>query len=95
MAKIFQSELIGGTLHEWIIESNCAVQEDHQIKSVEPVWLWKDDDGKFYAYQTEENRILNEKRKVSSSCRLTIGRFEYEIDFAAMTQTNKRTKKVR
>ena len=95
MAKIFQSELIGGKLQEWIIESNCAVQEDHQIKSVEPVWLWKDDDRKFYAYQTEENKILNEKQKTGFSCNLRIGRFKYEINFAAMTQTNKRTKKVR
>jgi len=59
------------------------------------MWLWKDDDGKYYLYQPEDNKILREKSLRSSSCNLKIGRFNYVIDFSSMTQTNTRTDKVR
>ena len=97
MAKVFQTELLGGTFCEWIKDNDYSELEDTQTstKPVEPVWLWKDDDGKFYAYQTEENTDLNKKRQAGSFCSINIGRFKYIIDFVAMTQTNIRTKKVR
>jgi len=94
MAKAFQTELSSRTLHEWIIETEL---EDLQrsTETIEPIWLWKDDDEKFYAYQAEDNAVLNEKRQADSSCSLKIGRFKYKVDFVAMTQTNTTTKKVR
>ena len=97
MAKAFQTELSSRTLHEWIIKTDYCELEDPQrpTETIEPVWLWKDDDGKFYAYQIEDNAVLNEKRQADSSCSLKIGKFEYKVDFVAMTQTNTITKKVR
>ena len=59
------------------------------------IWLWKDDDGKYYLYQPEDNKIFNQKSLTSSLCNLKIGRFDYVIDFSSMTQTNTRTNKVR
>ena len=59
------------------------------------IWVWKDDDGKYYLYQPEDNKILNQKSLTSSLCNLKIGSFDYVIDFSSMTQTNTRTYKVR
>ena len=63
--------------------------------AVESVWLWKDDDGKYYCYQATENNILNQESALNSTCSLKIGRFTYTIDFITMTQTNTSTARVR
>ena len=96
IARKFQFEFTSGLFQQWI-----TTRPSHDFSSTdfkEPansMWLWKDDDGKYYLYQPEDNKILNEKSLTSSCCNLKIGRFNYVIDFSSMTQTNTRTDKVR
>ena len=101
MAEKFKNEFTTGLFQQWIVaeESNSRspTPDDTLVSStsVESIWLWKDDDGKYYRYQTAENNILNQESAVSSTCSLTIGKFAYTINFVAMTQTNTSTSRVR
>jgi len=100
-AKKFQGEFTTGLFQQWVTvkESDSMSSNSDDITvpstSVETIWLWKDDDDKYYRYQAAESNILNQEYSVSSNCSLTIGRFTYRIDFSAMTQTNTRTMRVR
>jgi len=97
MAKKFQSEFMSGLFQQWITttESSRNFPSVDAKETPNSMWLWKDDDGKYYFYQPEDNKILNQKSLTSSSCNLRIGRFDYVVDFSSMTQTNTRTDKVR
>ena len=101
MAKKFQDEFTSGSLQPWIVaqESNSRSSTPDLTAapstSVESIWLWKDDDGKYYRYQAADNTVLNQESTYKSSCSLTIGKFTYTIDFTTMTQTNTRTLRVR
>ena len=101
MAKKFENEFTTGCFQEWVVkqkaDSKSANPEDKAatLTSFETIWLWKDDDGKYYRYQAAENDILDQKSAVNSSCSLRIGKFTYEINFSTMTQTNIRTMRTR
>ena len=101
MAEKFKNEFTTGLFRQWIVaeESNSRspTPDDTLVSStsVESIWLWKDDDGKYYRYQATENNILNQESAINSTCSLRIGKFTYIIDFGTMTQTNTRTMKVR
>ena len=101
MAEKFKHEFTTGLFKQWIVaeESNSRspTPDDTLVSSisVESIWLWRDDDGKYYRYQAADNNILNQESAVSSICSLRIGKFTYIIDFIAMTQTNTRTMSVR
>ena len=101
MAEKFKNEFATGLFQQWIVaeesKSRSPTPDDTLVSStsVESIWLWKDDDGKYYRYQTAENNILNQESAVNSTCSLRIGKFTYIIDFSTMTQTNTRTMKVR
>ena len=101
MTEKFKNEFTTGSFRQWIVaeESNSRspTPDDTLVSStsVESIWLWKDDDGKYYRYQTAENNTLNQESAVSSTCSLRIGKFAYTIDFVAMTQTNTSTLRVR
>ena len=101
MAEKFQDEFTTGSFQQWIVEGKPSIwsstPDDTTLPSttVESIWLWKDDDGKYYRYQAAENNILNQESTYNSSCILKIGRFSYTIDFIAMTQTNTSTARVR
>ena len=101
MAEKFKNEFTTGLFQQWIVarESNSrSSNPDYTavpFTTVESIWLWKDDDGKYYRYQAAENNILNQESAVSSTCSLTIGKFTYTINFIGMTQTNIRTLRVR
>ena len=101
MAEKFKSKFTTGLFQQWIVaeESNSrsSTPDDTLVSStsVESIWLWRDDDGKYYRYQAADNNILNQESAVSSTCSLRIGKFTYTIDFIAMTQTNTTTMRVR
>ena len=102
MAEKFENEFTTGLFQQWVIaqEPNSrSPSADYDIaapsESVKSIWLWQDDDYKYHTYRTEEANILNQESAVGSTCNLSIGRFNYIIDFVAMTQTNTSTMKVR
>ena len=98
MAEKLQSEFKSGLFQQWITTKPLHDVSSGDVKELEnSMWLWKDDDGKYYLYQPEDNKILNQKRLTSSLCNVKI---QWEvclrvIDFSSMTQTNTRTNKVR
>ena len=101
MAEKFKNEFTTGLFKQWIVaeepNTRSPTPDDTLVSStsVESIWLWRDDDGKYYRYQAADNNILNQESAVSSTCTLRIGKFTYIIDFIAMTQTNTRTMRVR
>ena len=101
MAKTFQEKFSTGSFQQWIAVENASSRSSTPDGTVLPstavksIWLWEDDDGKYYCYQVAENITLNQESAFNSSCSLKIGKFNYTIDFIAMTQTNLRTLRVR
>ena len=95
MAKKFHEEFTAGLFREWIEEKKLDDDGYANTKSVDSVWLWKDDHGEYLPFNKKENSILNQESGINSNCYLTIGRFRYIVDFTSMTQTNTTTQKVR
>ena len=102
MAKKFENKFTTGLFQQWVIaqepSSRSSSPDDDIVapsKAVKSIWLWQDDDNKYHTYQTEETSILNQESALGSTCNLSIGRFNYIIDFVNMTQTNTSTMKVR
>ena len=91
MVKVFVVEFTTGTFQHLLVANNdkaCSVQGDS-------IWLWKDDLGEYQCYESGQIKILDRESKINPTCHLSIGRFTYNIDFSAMTQTNTSTQKVR
>jgi len=68
-----------------------------QVDTHEP-WQWqvKDASGSWVDYEHEANELIELHRAESvDNCVVGIGKFAYEIDFRALTQTNMETKMVR